>query len=982
MVAILLCGPPVARAATYAWAVSSGDWSVAGNWGGTLPTSSDNAFIINGGTATISLPGAACNNFYLGDSNSTKTGTVQMSAGSLSTIQSESLGNAGAGMFSQSGGTNTAGNNLFLGVDAGSSGYYDLSGSGLLNGWWEYVGESGSGTFTQSGGTNQVSRALYLGYLAAGSSGSYNLDGPGLVVASTEYVGCTGAGSFTQSAGTNSAASLVLGRWAGGSGTYNLSGGMLTLKSLSGGSGTAAFDFSGGTLQAGAVLSTAMPMTFGTSGGNATFDTAGYDLTLSGPLSGPGNLVKTGAGTLALSAANTYNGSTLAGSGTLALGNAAALAESTLDTSGGGTLSFGSLTSATLGGLTGPGTLDLPGSFTLSVGNNNGSATFSGTVQGAGGLVKTGSGTLIFTGQNTYTGGTTVGAGEVQLGPSGSISGQVTVSGGTLDLGGQPVSFAGVTLSNGTILDGTLTGTPCTFQAGTVSVILAGSTSLTQTGSGTVTLTAASTYTGGTTISGGTLCVGNGGGGASIGGTSGVLDNGSLVFNHSDAVAFAPAIDGSGSLTQTGPGVLTLLGSNTYSGGTTISGGTLQVGNGGASGNIVGSVTNNAALAFNRSDNYTPTCTIAGTGQVIQAGPGTLTLIGTISNPVFANAGRIVVGPTGMLYGDLTIGTGARVENDATALQIRNFTNSGTFLGSADLSGNFINQSSGDVRIAGGQRVYVQGTSTQTNLGLVEVLGTPAAPAQFESTGPLVNASGGHSMFADQNATLYFDGGVTNQGSMAFTYGISNVFGNVTNSGGTITIAGSAGVTFYGNVVQNGTLNVGAGSSVVFLAPYSGNGAIITAGPVFFMGDASVDVNGGQLVLSNANTYSGGTSVNGGVLVAENVSAIPGGSLVSIGADGSVVLGSPGATELGLLAGGAGPLARQSGGDAAVVPAAGGVDAVPEPSTLALLGAGALGLAALACRRRRQFPRGSALMGGRPAFTARRRRYSTRPPRG
>ena len=96
-----------------------------------------------------------------------------------------------------------------------------------------------------------------------------------------------------------------------------------------------------------------------------------------------------------------------------------------------------------------------------------------------------------------------------------------------------------------------------------------------------LTLPGSNTYTGGTTISAGTLQVGNGSSGASIGSTSSVLDNASLVFNHADSVTFPQIISGSGSLTQMGTGILSLTGNNTYSGGTTISAGTLQVGNGG-----------------------------------------------------------------------------------------------------------------------------------------------------------------------------------------------------------------------------------------------------------------------------------------------------------------------------------------------------------------------------------------------------------------
>ena len=69
---------------------------------------------------------------------------------------------------------------------------------------------------------------------------------------------------------------------SGGSGTYNLNGGTLILSALSSGSGTAAFNFGGGTLQAGGSFTTTVPMTLTGSGGNATVDTAGNTVTLSG----------------------------------------------------------------------------------------------------------------------------------------------------------------------------------------------------------------------------------------------------------------------------------------------------------------------------------------------------------------------------------------------------------------------------------------------------------------------------------------------------------------------------------------------------------------------------------------------------------------------------------------------------------------------------------------------------------------------------
>ena len=120
----------------------------------------------------------------------------------------------------------------------------------------ENVGLSGTGTFTQSGGINNCGY-LILGY-NAGGSGTYNLSGTGyLSAAGYRERGLSGTGTFTQSGGTNNCgASLNLGYNPGSSGTYNLNGGLLILSSLSQGSGAAAFNFSGGTLQAGSGFST------------------------------------------------------------------------------------------------------------------------------------------------------------------------------------------------------------------------------------------------------------------------------------------------------------------------------------------------------------------------------------------------------------------------------------------------------------------------------------------------------------------------------------------------------------------------------------------------------------------------------------------------------------------------------------------------------------------------------------------------------
>jgi fibronectin-binding autotransporter adhesin len=198
--------------------------------------------------------------------------------------------------------------------------------------------------------------------------------------------------------------------------------------------------------------------------------------------------------------------------------------------------------------------------------------------------------------------------------------------------------------------------------SGTIS----GTGTLTQSGSGTLILSGANTYTGGTTISAGTLQIGTG---STTGALEGdITDNATLVFDRSDSVIFNGTISGTGTLTQSGSGTLILSGANTYTGGTTIGTGTLQVGNGGTSGSIVGAVTDNGSLVFNRSDSVTFGGVISGTGSLTQNGrSGTLSLTGknTYSGNTNVNAGTLFV--DGSLGGGaVTVASGATLGGTGT----------------------------------------------------------------------------------------------------------------------------------------------------------------------------------------------------------------------------------------------------------------------------------------------------------------------------
>jgi fibronectin-binding autotransporter adhesin len=197
----------------------------------------------------------------------------------------------------------------------------------------------------------------------------------------------------------------------------------------------------------------------------------------------------------------------------------------------------------------------------------------------------------------------------------GGTAGTVSVSGG-VTASGMQFDVSGYTIQSSTV---TLAGSAPTIQVtaaahtATVSSVLAGSNGLTKSGAGTLITTGANNYSGGTTVSAGTLQIGNGGTTGTLG-SGAVTNNGALVFNRSDNFNVSTTIAGSGTLTKEGDGIMTLLGISDYSGNTIVNDGTLAVDGTASSSSFT--VNNGATLRGNGS---TGAVTVASGGRV---GPG------------------------------------------------------------------------------------------------------------------------------------------------------------------------------------------------------------------------------------------------------------------------------------------------------------------------------------------------------------------------
>jgi fibronectin-binding autotransporter adhesin len=501
-------------------------------------------------------------------------------------------------------------------------------------------------------------------------------------------------------------------------------------------------------------------------------------------------------------------------------------------------------------------------------------------------------------------------------------------------------------------------GTPTinvTNRALTISSVIAGSNGLMKSGAGTLVFNSGSNNSGTTTISAGTLQLGNGGTAGSLSTTSAIVNNGTFAINRSNAVTqgtdfSGAAITGTGGFTQGGSGTTTLNAANTYSGTTSINAGTLSVSslaNSGTASNLgTGgsiefgsfSVTGNlvytgTGASTDRAVNLTG---LTGGGTIDQSGTGLLKFTG---NFTASGAGSKTLGLSGSTAGIGEI-SGTIVDNSVTNKTGVNKSGTGTWIlsgnntytGRTSIQGTLSVTTLADSGTAsnlgtggtigfgafgtGGTLVY-NGTAANTNR-VVDLSGTSAGGTIDQSGTGLLKFTSNFTASGIGAKTLTLRGSTTGTGEIAGTIvdnapsiaGIAYIpAGPGTNLVNTLTLYSVTGIVVGASVSGSGSIPTGTTVTAI-------NGNVITlsnttTGPIYNASTLLItgvtnpaSITGvtksgtGTWTLSGSNTNTGATTINGGVIQAAALAN--GGTASSIGqstnAANNLVFGAPTAT--------------------------------------------------------------------------------------
>jgi len=853
---------------------------------------------------TLVLSGA---NTYSGGTNITG-GTVQ---GTTTSIQGDVLGN-GTVEFNQgtttgpsyggsiSGSVNAKisgdGTVNFSGTNSGSTGQTQLN-AGILqiNGIDNLLG----GDVVFNGGNLQTLNAMT-------NNRNFTLSGNGIVstnavLTQDNAAVISGAGALIKAGPSTFDLGTTTNTYSGGT---QINQGILQIGAASAIPAAGTITMNGGNLNStGANVTLTNDITINSSG---IFGTGGT-LILSGTISGAGVFIKAGSGTVEFDMAastNGYSGGTDINQGTLQVNNAGNL--------GTGTITFNSGTLATQVSDTLANPIQIGatnGTFDVNTGTT---LTLQGTIGGTGALIKEGMGILnMGPNANTYSGGTQLNVGTIQVLASGNLgTGQMVFNGGTLELPSGTATLNNSGLFNSTALIDVAAAATLTLNGNLTGVdgLTTGS------GTGTLILGGNNSYAGTTTISPGTTVQGSANStfqGTGSNSLQGMIDNQSiLIFDQDFDGSFSGMISGAGLVRKEGSGTVTLTATNGYTGGTGINEGVFRISAndqiGGAAGVIAfGGGTLETSASFT---NTHPIELNLMTDGFIRPDTGTtLTQSGVISmggNLVKIGGGVYDLGATANTFtGDTTVREGTLRINQASNLSTTN-----------------------QVTLDGG---ILHSTATFTLAPPVDVdrastiLTDPATTLTLSGafTGDRLLTKDGTGTLALDNfggftGNMQIDSGiVTFQGSDTYTGDISgpgavNVDGGATvtlrgdNSytGGTTVVTGTlVGDTrsLQGSIANAGTLQFDQDFNGFFDGTVSGAGAMskTKTGTVFFVGahpiTGTTTISNGQINLNGS--FAGDVITTGGVTTGTFSGNA---SVVSLTNGGRVFIGDFGISEM------------------------------------------------------------------------------------
>lgn len=371
---------------------------------------------------------------------------------------------------------------------------------------------------------------------------------------------------------------------------------------------------------------------------------------------------------------------------------------------------------------------------------------------------------------------------------------------------------------------------------------------ITKSGAGTLLLTANNTYTGSTSVSAGTLQIGDGG---TTGFVSGNITNSGVIrFNRSDSIAVSGVLGGTGQVQFTGLGDTTLSANNTYSGGTTLSAGTLILSNGNALQNSTLTYSSTGG-SLSVADPVT-SLTLGGL-----AGDRALPLTNTLGTALALNVGQNNSTTT---YSGTPSGSGATFTKSGTgALTL---TGSHTYTGNTTVSNGTLEIGTGSTftttaaTLGSGSAARLLVSGGTLNASAASLLTN--ASIGFEVTSGVANFAGGITTESSNSAAEPFikvTGGTLNASSISLSRGSLNVTTEPTSgqvaqglyiNGGSVNVSGNLGIGSVSGANSSVSARMDSGSLTV-------DGAL-TVG-INNTGRWSVlDINGGTLTVNDATS--------------------------------------------------------------------------------------------------------------------------------